>query len=170
MATTITKDGVAKMLKAVELLTKRQALIGIPASSADRGDGGPINNAMIGWISEMGSPSNNIPPRPHLVPGIEKAMPEAIDRLKKAGQAALGGKLDQVEAGLNEVGLICSASVKTTITNVLEPKLSDATIYRRQHRKVKKAGDPSPHHGTMPLVDSGAYLQAITYVVRDKED
>ena len=159
MGVTVTKNNVAKVVAAVGKLTSRQVLIGIPAEAANRQDGS-FGNAAIGYVQEFGSPVNNIPPRPHLVPGVEKAAPQAAKALQIAGKAALQGDMSKVEDGFDKAGLLCQSSVRATIAAVLPPPLSPKTISARQRRG---------NAGETPLIDTGAYNQAITYVVRDKD-
>src|ERR1019366_6299725 len=93
MGVKVTVDKTDDMMRAVKLLTTRRVLIGIPDVNAARepsaDDPSPINNAALGYIHEFGSPINNIPARPFLVPGVASIKDQAIARLKKAAQAAL---------------------------------------------------------------------------------
>ncbi len=67
---TIRADNAQSILDALKSLTKKDVLVGIPAEDSDRDDV-PFGNAGIGYINEYGSPAQNIPPRPHLVPGVK---------------------------------------------------------------------------------------------------
>jgi hypothetical protein len=159
MPVEIKQDGVAKMRKAIAAFTSKELLIGIPASTMERTDGS-ITNATIGYLNEKGSPAQNIPPRPHLVPGVEKAAPEAIRHLKIGAAAALHGDISKIDDEFTAAGMVCVTAVKLMITSVLPPPLKSATIKTRQRKG---------HTGESPLIDTGAYLNAITFVVRDKK-
>ena len=50
----VTKDDVAKVIGALTALTKQEVLVGIPAASAGRDDGSPINNAELGYLLNFG--------------------------------------------------------------------------------------------------------------------
>lgn len=159
-AVVVKKDRTSAILDAVRSLTKTNVMVGIPESAAARGDGAPITNAVIGYLNEFGSPAQNIPPRPHLAPGVANATAKVVPQMRAAALSAVDGDKQETEKRLNAVGLIAVSSVKATITAGLSPGLSTATLYRRQHRKV------APRMGTQPLVDTGDYLKHITYVLR----
>ena len=108
---TIKADNMAEVVRAVQELTKRKVLVGIPAETAD--DHGnrdkidePISNAAIGYLNEGGIPEKNVPARPHLVPGVEATMPDAVKRFKKAAQEALTGNLKEIDVQMNAVALM----------------------------------------------------------------
>ena len=166
MGVEVRKDNVRALVMAVKKLTGREVLIGIPRESAAREDAtgayGAFNNAAVGFINEFGSPAKNIPPRPHLVPGVRNASSYAIARLKAAGEAALSGNVRTIDAELAKAGIKAASEVQLVITAGIPPPLAASTLYRRKHRKV------APRSGETPLEDTGAYRQAITYVIRDK--
>jgi hypothetical protein len=159
----VTKDNVAKVLATIRYMTSQELLIGVPDVNAARPvtkeDPTPINNASIGYINEYGAPSRNIPPRPHMVPGVEAVMPEIIKRLQKAGEQALseGGDREIVTKQMMACGQIAVSSVQKKIQDVLSPPLAPLTIRNRQRRG---------HLGTTPLFEFGYYLKSITYVLR----
>lgn len=158
MSVTITKDNVKKVLKAVEQLTSQEVLVGIPAAKNARSDS-PFGNAEIGYLDEFGSPLLNIPPRPHLVPGVQRALPDATGHLQDAGSAALGGDMDGARASLDAAGLVAVSAVRQVIADVIPPPLSPRTLAGRRRK-----GRP----GETPLFDTGEYNQHITHVVRER--
>lgn len=164
MAVTIKKDNVGKMLAAVKRLTGKRVLVGVPATAAerrqDRDGKEPVNNAMIGYLNEFGSPAQNIPPRPHLVPGVRDAEKQIAKGFQSAGQAALSGDFDKVDAGLVFAGEAAVASVRKHIADVIPPPLSKRTLDARA-RKGRAS--------ETPLIDTGAYNQSIRHVIRDKK-
>lgn len=160
MPVIITKDNVQSVVETVKLLTSREVLIGIPATAAPRDDGQEtdFNNAAIGYINETGQPELNIPPRPHLIPGVQVAGETAAKYLGQGARKALTGDRSQVEASFDKAGFVCVASVRKMISDVLAPPLAPATLAARQRRG---------NEGETPLIDTGEYYQHLTYVVRD---
>lgn len=158
MTVKVTKDRVPDLMKAIRDLTSKEVLVGIPDTAAGRDDEDPISNAEIGYLMETGSPTQNIPARPHLIPGIEAARGKIEQRMKAGAVAALSGRKD-VDATLTAVGIVAENAVKTKITEGPFAPLSDVTIDRR-----RAAG----RTGTKPLIDTGQYRRAITHVVRKK--
>lgn len=158
----VTFDGMKKFLKGLEVLRSSEVLVGIPQSETERNDEGDevMNNATIGYINENGSDIANIPPRPHLIPGIKAVQPEIVEEFKKAGKAALTSEFNAVLRHFNRAGIIASQSVKKIIneqTN-FEP-ISPATLKARNEIGFK---------GTKALIVTAQYRNAITYVVGDK--
>lgn len=161
---TVTIDRARDIFKHTVELTKKEVLVGIPAEKAERDDGGPINNATIGYIQEFGAPSRNIPARPHLLPGVKAYEPQAITRFRNAATAAMDGKPQEIDRQFNAAGLEAVSSVRAKITDGLTPPLNPKTIYARQHRNTQPR-----RYGTQPLIDYGDYLRHISFVIRDKE-
>ena len=146
---TVTKDNTAKLMQLVAKLTRREVLIGIPAENAAReeetGQYGDFNNAAIGFVNEFGSPSRNIPARPHLVPGVRAAVPKMIPLLKKAGAAVLGGDAKMIDKSLTAIGIVAVKSVQTTIIAGIPPGLATSTLRARLRMLIT---------GTTPLIAS----------------
>ncbi|WP_199085948.1 hypothetical protein [Bosea sp. ASV33] len=159
MTVKITKDGVPDLLKAIKALTSKEVLVGIPDTAAGRDDGDAISNAEIGYLMETGSPTQNIPPRPHLVPGVESARDKIEKRMKTGAQSALSGKSSDADATLTAVGITAENAVKAKITEGPFAPLSPVTIAKRKAKG---------RTGTKPLIDTGQYRRAITHVVRKK--
>lgn len=158
MTVKITKDGVPDLLKAIKALTSKEVLVGIPDTGAGRDDDA-ISNAEIGYLMETGSPAQNIPERPHLVPGVEDARDKIERRLKAGAQVALSGKVAEVDATLTAIGITAENAVKSKITAGPFAPLSPKTIAKRKAKG---------RTGTKPLIDTGQYRRAITHVVRKK--
>jgi hypothetical protein len=158
----VTKDRTAAVLKAMRGLERKQALVGIPDSTAERrleDDEGPINNAMIGRLMEDGSPAQNLPARPHLKPAVREVKPELIRRYRTGTKAVLDGALKDPDKIHHAVGLIAENAVKAKITEGNFAPLSPRTIQARKRRGRKSE---------KPLVDTGQYRNSITHVVRPK--
>ena len=175
---TITKDEADKLLKAVQTLTRQEVLVGVPDATAGRkGDDEPISNAAIGYINEFGSPEQNIPARPFLIPGVRDAAPKFIKRLHDAAKAAVAGKNDTVQANLMAAGLVAQNAVRAKISAGPFVPLADATVAARARRGRKgaiaemasrAAGNAPGTELARPLIDTGQLRRAITYVTRMK--
>lgn len=153
----ITTDRVSAVLALVKRATRKTILIGIPYDHTARpGDVG-VSNAMIGHINEFGSPTQNIPARPHLVPGVLKVRARVTDVLKQGLIDEALGESEALEKSMHAAGLIAVSSVKTTIVDRLTPALSGYTIKLRLEKG--RTGDK-------PLIDTGQYLNSFTYVIR----
>lgn len=147
-------DGLPDMLRRMAAVAQRDVLVGIPAG--EQRDDGPTN-AEIGYQNEFGSPANNIPARPHLIPGVAAVQDKAVARLTQAASAAATGRISDAERHLHAAGLIAQSSVRRTLTTAAYRPLSERTLAERRARG---------RTGTKPLIDTGQYRNAITYVVR----
>lgn len=157
----VTFDGMKNFLKGLETLSRAEVLVGIPQDETERKDedgNDVMNNATIGYINENGSDVNNIPPRPHLIPGIKAVQKEISEEFKKAGKAGLSG--GDILRYFNRAGIIASQSVKKIINDQtnFEP-ISDTTEAIRERNGFK---------GTKALIVTAQYRNSITYVVGDK--
>lgn len=173
MSVTYVTDRMPEFERAVRDLVKNEVLVGIPAEDAGRrpdppkGKGKkrskqasqPPNNATIGYWMEYGAPEANIPARPHLVPGIERAQSTITQQLRRAAEAALSGGSDGVDRGLNAAGIAAQNAVRATITDGDFAPLSRRTLAARRARG--RTGDK-------PLIDTGQYRRSLTYVIRPK--
>lgn len=172
-------DKLAAVVKSINALTGKDVLIGIPDKTTERNsaedDHGPVTNATLGYIHEFGSPANNIPPRPFLIPGVRDATDDYDQRLKKAAQLALDGDLSGVDVQLNRAGQKARDSVKAKINSGDFLPLSEATLRARARRGRKgaqaelasrAAGNAPNNDNAKPLIDTGQLRNSITYVVR----
>lgn len=148
-------DGLPDLLRRMAAVAQRDVLVGIPAG--EQRDDGPTN-AEIGYQNEFGSPANNIPARPHLIPGVAAVQDKAVARLTQAASAAATGRMSDAERHLHAAGLIAQSSVRRTLTTAAYRPLSERTLAERRARG---------RTGTKPLIDTGQYRNSITYVVRD---
>ena len=154
----IKTDKVKGVLEALKALTGKQVLIGITEGTESREDG-PINNASLGYIHETGSPINNIPARPWLVPGVESKKPQLAALLKASATAALEGNSIKSDAKLNQAGLEGQSSAQEKIRNGPFTELAEKTLQARRRRGVTRE---------KPLIDTGKLLASVTYVIRKK--
>jgi len=156
---TIRADTAQSILDALKTLANKDVLVGIPESKDERDDG-DIGNAAIGYINENGSPAQNIPPRPHLKPGVKSVEQDFMPHLKAAAQKALEANAEGAVTSLDRAGTVAANGVKRYITITGFTPLADATIANRLRRG---------RTGNKPLIDTGEYRRSITHVVRDKD-
>jgi hypothetical protein len=192
---TVTKDSVSAVVGALNWLTGRQVLIGIPEAKTERDDGEPgqpVTNAALLYIHEHGSPAANIPARPTLVPGVEKAEEDALVPLRAAAEAALATDRKKAERFLNQAGVIGMNSARAEINSNVPPPLSPATIRSRKYSRGTKSmrqsekrylemissgaqaagmslGEIQDAAGIVSLVNTAQMRNAVTYVVRDRK-
>lgn len=178
---TVTREQVPALLKAIQSLTNKRVMVGIPAEGAERPDA-DVTNALIGYVLETGAPERNLPPRPFLVPGVKNCTDAAIARMKQAGISALTGNMSDVDNQLNAVGLMAVGSVKDKMDTGPFTPLADATLEGRVRRNdgsqvgaaeelaSRRAGNPPGTNLAQPLIDTGNLQNSITYVIRDNKD
>lgn len=156
---TVRSDHAQSILDALKTLANKDVLVGIPESKDERDDG-DIGNAAIGYINENGSPAQNIPPRPHLKPGVRSVEQDFMPHLKSAARKALEGDAEGAVTSLDRAGTVAANGVKRYITITGFTPLADTTIANRLRRG---------RTGNKPLIDTGEYRRSITHVVRDKD-
>jgi hypothetical protein len=176
-------DNLAKLTAGINMLTRQQVMVGVPASKTDRD--GPITNAALAYIHDNGAPESGIPARPFMVPGVKRKQAETAALLRKAGEYALDGNVEAVDRQLHSVGLLNQASIRGVISEGIPPPIKWATalgrIRRREgksYRKKKRAeldanaaylpGDQASTGIFTPLIDTAQLLKSITYVIRKK--
>jgi hypothetical protein len=182
----VVKDNVKQVFASINELVGKQVLVGIPDTGAERKDDEGANNAVIGYTMEFGSPSQNIPARAHLIPGVQKAEPQALRQMRAAASATMDGDSKKADQFLNAAGMIASNEVRGMINDNIPPALSPNTI-RNRHRQrgtksmreseqvylnlVSKGVTPEAAQGEtgiIALLNTGEYRNSITYVVRKK--
>ncbi|EMX0763208.1 hypothetical protein RZP91_03410 [Citrobacter freundii] len=181
-------DNAQAILDSLRSLTKKDVLVGIPSEDSEREDV-PFGNAGIGYVNEYGSPAQNIPPRPHLIPGVKSVEEQTMPQLKAAAQAALDGNAAGAERALNRAGTLAANGVRRYMTITGFTPLADSTVEARARRGRKGAkaelarrssdgklnainpdsGQLISNENVRPLIDTGQYRRAITHVVRDKD-
>jgi len=154
----ITVDNLRQFDAALQLLKRKQVLAGVPEAKARR-KGEPINNATLAAIHDKGSPSQNIPARPFMEPGIKSVGAQIEQKLLTAGQAVLDGDSVKTEKALQAVGLIAQNGLRTRVNSNIPPALKPATLAARRRRG---------RTGTRTLVSGGELRNSLTYAVKDK--
>lgn len=171
---TIKRDNMPQLLAATRALTENGVFVGIPQSGDAREDG-KLGNADIGYLMENGIPERNVPARPHLVPGARDAQARITDLLRQGARLAMEGRTEAVMRALNAVGLTAQSSIRARIRAGIPPPLADSTIRARARRGRKgakrelarrAAGGAAGTTDVTPLIDTGQYIAAITYVIR----
>ncbi|WP_098714437.1 hypothetical protein [Acinetobacter baumannii] len=168
--------GLADIFQAVAELSQMDVLVGIPHGEA-RTDSDGLTNAQIGYLQETGSPSQNIPERPFLVPGVEEVQEPVGDKLVKAVDAALDGNSQRMMKLLESAGMIAMNSVRAYFVNGEFAPLSLATIRARARRGRKGAkqylkqleSGPAETGLVRPLIDTGELRKLVTYVIMKKD-
>jgi len=111
--------------------------------------------AMVATVQEYGDVKGNIPPRPTLVPGIEGAKTDIRDAaLASAKQLASGA--GTAEDLLNKVGVVSEGAVKSAISALTAPPLTEATIARKGFEK--------------PLIETGLMIASVQHKLTDKNE
>jgi hypothetical protein len=185
----IKKDRVPSLLEGLRTLIDTEILVGVPDENADRppedGVVEPLTNASLAYIHDTGMPEQNIPARPFMLPGLERAKDKVAGQLvrgAKAMVAAAQAGRDPVaaaESGLDAAGLLAVASIKMTISDGVPPPLADATVRNRARKgrkgakeelKRRAAGEAPGTELVKPLIDTGEMRTSITYVKRQRRD
>lgn len=152
---------------AMKLLTKQSVLVGIPADKErNADDDSPVTNAELGYIHENGSPDNNLPARPFLMPGIRACHAKVVDQLRDAGRKALEGNATGVNQALERAGIIGQNSVRAQFVDNDWQELADTTLDKRGPAKRDEDGKITKRGATNPLLDTSQLRKSITYVVK----
>lgn len=192
-----TADQTAAIRRAVANLTGHDVFIGVPANEDERGDikkkdhgthgraGHGINNAELSYIHEFGAPAAGIPARPHLIPGVEKIIPEAVEKLKAAAAGAFKGNEQAVDKALNDIGRMGQNEVRAMFQandwEPLKPETLDykpllkndegkVLTYEKGRRKGEsKRGRSRREQGKLnPLLVTAQLMKSHTYVIRKR--
>lgn len=182
----ITKDRLNEVVKSIGDLTKTDILVGITERTSARDGEGP-NNAVLGYVHEHGSPINNIPARPFLVPGVAESKNKYRQPLVKAAQFALDGDKKNALKQMGEAGIIAEVGAKEKIQTGPFIPLKPATIAnRRKSRKtqsmresekqylnlIKGGATPAEAQAAAeinPLINTGELRNSITHVIRESK-
>lgn len=155
---TSTGNGLLDILQAVSELSLVDVLVGVP--HGENRTEADMTNAQIGYLLETGSPAMNLPPRPHLVPGIEEVQDVIGEKLTAAVDAALSGNSKRMYFLLESAGMKATMNVKKFINRGDFAELAPLTIRERKRRGRKSE---------KPLVDTGQYRNSHTYIIMKGE-
>lgn len=170
--------------EAIKKLSKTRVLIGIPLQGNTRSKvkgKRTVKNAALGYIHEFGSPAQNIPRRPFLVPGVRDSRKDWEPYMRQAAEAAMKGDDGLMMRTLEAAGMKAVVAVKKRIVDKIPPPLSPYTVAMRarstpadvmayrawlqQYKMRRKTLASSP---VTPLVDTAQMMNSITYVVKTK--
>jgi hypothetical protein len=155
-------DNLPKFRAALKAMLKQEVLVGVPEATAPRKDS-KVNNALLAYVHDNGSPLAHIPRREFLRPGIKEGQDEIVRRFGAMGRATLAGDLTAVDKGLHSVGLAAQKAVRRKITVGPFTPLKPATIRARKRRHPRRKNTT-----ITPLIDTGALRASINYVVTNK--
>lgn len=133
-------------------LSDKQLKVGF-IDGATYPDGTPV--AMVAATNEYGNPANNQPPRPFFRNAISDHETEWSEDIARGL-----GKGIELEHVLSVVGEKISGDIVQSISTLMDPPLSAATIASR-----KSKGNES----TKPLVDTKVMIRDVHYEVGDIE-
>ena len=160
--------------------TEYDLLVGVPNEDAGREETNEINNATLAYIHDNGSPAQNIPERPFMIPGIEAARPRVINVLKNGAKAALKGEKDAAYTALQASGLIAQAAIRKVINDGVPPPLSEETLKGRIRNgtsikgaklelKNRAEGQAPSLSSAKPLIATAQLRNSINYVLRKRD-
>ncbi len=124
-------------------------LVGYPEGSGSYGTGETI--AGVAAANEFGT--TRIPSRPSLKPGVESGSDEYLAIIESMAQDVTDGKMEMSQV-LDQIGATAAAKVKEFIIQLSSPPNAASTI------RNKKSSNP--------LIDTGAMVQSVTYVLSDE--
>jgi hypothetical protein len=172
-------DNLPDVKKNFSSLTDRELLVGVPSEGKQRNDT-PVTNATIAYINDNGSPAMNIPPRPFMRPGMERAKSAVIQAFKGGCEDCLDGSKTAVDLALHKAGIIAQSSIRARLNEGIPPPLAEGTLLARVRAKRgvkgataelerRKAGKfASATLNAKPLINTGQLRNSINYVIRRK--
>jgi hypothetical protein len=156
----MTFDNVNRVRDRIKELGAQNVLVGIPSQQAmrenDEDENPEVNNAMLGFIHENGSPAQNIPARPWLIPAMQENKDQIADQLEGGIRANLEGKDVASDVILHRVGIVAMNAARKKIIDGPFVPLSPVTIAKRRAKG---------RTGVRPLNDTGQMRNAVTYVI-----
>lgn len=149
--------GFEDLMKRIKDGIETKLMVGVPEKNAARGDEGKqkVNNAQLAFIHTYGSPVNNIPARPFLVPAITQT--ETMDRIselfKQGFEAAIEGGEESATPYLEKAGIVA--------VNAVNDYIQDSSHF------VPNAPETIRRKGSdKPLIDTASLKRSITYVIK----
>lgn len=154
----------ANLIKSLTELTKSKVLVGVPRDTSVRENdkpGGKVNNALLAYIHDQGSPINNIPQREFLRPGIKNAQKEIEKYLRQAGLALMRKDRAAADRAFTAAGLAAQKSIRRKIQTGPFAPLKPATVRARKRKHPGRLNTK-----ISPLIDTGQLLASINFVVK----
>lgn len=151
------KDNSKRIREAMQNLARERVLVGIPQAENSRADG-TITNAELAYLHTNGSPANNIPARPFLVPSLQLRDNQILytDELKEAGKSALEFNQAGTKQHLQLAGQIASNAAKRYFTDARNGWAPNSPV------TIALKGS------ARPLIDTAQLRRAITWVLGRK--
>lgn len=148
----------------LQKLARTSIYVGIAAGSSKdkRSDGAPDNH-LLGFVHENGSPVNNIPPRPFLVPGVENSRDMIVSGLKRAMNSALKGDEKTCSEALERTAIRSASAVKDYMQTADFEPLKPRTIANRNRSRLTQGVRENEEAGVniRPLINTGQLRDAI---------
>lgn len=139
-------------------LDDAQARVGWFPSARYEG-GQPV--AGVAMVQEFGSVKRGIPPRPTMRPTVDDKRADWIKTTAQLTRAAAQGKIAPADV-LNGLAQAAEGHVRATITKIMDPPLSPATVAARKRRLASGGKRANPKTIAKPLVDTGILLNTLT--------
>ena len=98
----------------------------------------PLQNTALANILENGAPSENIPPRPFMKPGLTAVRKEVLYFLKRGANALYDGKRAAALASLRGAGVKSVASIRRVMESNVPPPLAESTRKKRMRRGMRR--------------------------------
>jgi hypothetical protein len=200
-----TKLDVEGLMAELKALSNNRVLVGVPSEKSARdftpeewenrkkNPIGRVNNAMLAYVHDQGSPAQCIPKRSFMKPGIAKAQSRINTEFKAAAQAMLAGNKEEMNIRLHRAGLIAQNSIRNVIrkgegfvslrraTLLARSRKNSSRIFSWFHLSKEEAAGMGKSQrrllrslrreeimGSMhPLIDSGQLLKSIVYIVEE---
>jgi hypothetical protein len=176
----VSTNNLPKLKERLKSLMINEVLVGVPSDNAERKDSNEPNNAMLAYIHDNGSPAQNIPARPFMRPGIERAKTGIVKAMEIGAKSCLNGANDAPDVALHQVGLIAQRSIRGRINEGIAPPLAAATLRARiasgraakgakaELARREQGGMPSATASAKPLIVTGQLRNSINYAIRKK--
>lgn len=153
-AVRVTTKGIIESLsERLKAVGRKRILVGVPEDPAIKGN--EVTNAEKLYRNTVGSPMQNVPPRPVLQPAIEDKLETISKAVKNAALKGIEGDMQGLQEGYEMAGLMGQAAAVgwwDNPKNVWAPN-SAYTIKRK-----------GSNH---PMIDTGQLRHSITFIVDD---
>lgn len=145
-------DRLPEVAKQLEKLTQKAVYVGVPDVETNR-QGGGITNAELAYIHTEGSPHNNIPARPFIIPAVTANKDDIGKFQLRALKLALSGQ--DVMPGLHALGGFASDCIRKWWDDPRNGWAPNAPS------TIAQKG--SSH----PLINTTQLKNSVTYVIRN---
>lgn len=183
-------DNLKGLYETLSELANLETLVGFPQENTPRKPAPgekdtPPNNATIAYVQDNGSPANNIPARPFMIPAMQECAGAVADALIDGAVSATKLRPTHDPSRAIKVfmraGLIAQNALRKKINEGIPPPLSEATLLRRANRGTgrgrkgakqelanRAAGLAASTQLAKPLIDTGQLRNAAVYVIRKR--